>query len=457
MLLLTVIKTAKVPGTTNSKHAISDPIIPLPLGEDYADISITGLPLTIDMQVCWCYFSLTKLTNISQTLKALFAPQVIKESKFFHTTGNPRRLVGFIRLSSSQAAEDIIERLHGSDILGWTENLTVQSIGFGSGSVSILLKFRQPIWPGMQSSGLPNVTPDMLSSFSAAPQLQTGAKQQVQKSPVFDVAASKLQNPLNFLSNVAPVGGYRQDVQETELSRLLDFIKLSNNGATPSSGSNVDFSFQTRPSEPQGFALKPSPIVDLNQLPNLVASNQTQNVLQQNPNAARFGLGISLPGVGVDNTVFNNLALQQIIQNEFAKLQLQQQDSQHQPTFGGVSERALPTLQAAVAMQDNGHNQGNNLGTIATQSATSPFSTLTPSEQRGFWQAREPGMELSANGVGFHQAGPKLPPPLLTSRSFSSGSVPQLLPALTPSSPHGSSEEPSPITPTFPREMASDQ
>lgn len=44
-------KTMKVPGTTNAKHAISDPIIPIPRDEEYADISITGLPLTIDMQV----------------------------------------------------------------------------------------------------------------------------------------------------------------------------------------------------------------------------------------------------------------------------------------------------------------------------------------------------------------------------------------------------------------------
>jgi hypothetical protein len=44
-------QTVKVPGTTNAKHAISDPVIPLPRDEDYADISITGLPLTIDMQV----------------------------------------------------------------------------------------------------------------------------------------------------------------------------------------------------------------------------------------------------------------------------------------------------------------------------------------------------------------------------------------------------------------------
>jgi hypothetical protein len=41
----------KVPGTMNAKHAIADPVIPPPQGEDYADISITGLPLTIDMQV----------------------------------------------------------------------------------------------------------------------------------------------------------------------------------------------------------------------------------------------------------------------------------------------------------------------------------------------------------------------------------------------------------------------
>jgi hypothetical protein len=44
-------QTMKVPGTTNAKHAISDPIIPVSHNESYADISITGLPLTIDMRV----------------------------------------------------------------------------------------------------------------------------------------------------------------------------------------------------------------------------------------------------------------------------------------------------------------------------------------------------------------------------------------------------------------------
>ncbi|KIM22814.1 hypothetical protein M408DRAFT_277883 [Serendipita vermifera MAFF 305830] len=132
-------KTAKVPGTTNAKHAISDPVIPLPRGEDYADISITGLPLTIDMQ----------------TLRALFSPQVIKASKFFHTTGTPRRLVGFIRLEGPKAAQDIFDRLHGSNVLGWSENLSVQSLGSGT---NLLPYPSEPLPSGSQTLKQENVS-----------------------------------------------------------------------------------------------------------------------------------------------------------------------------------------------------------------------------------------------------------------------------------------------------------
>ena len=66
------------------------------------------------------------------TLRALLSPQMIVQSRFFHTTGTPRRLVGFIRLENLQAAEDIIERLHGSSVLGWSKKLTVRIISSGA-------------------------------------------------------------------------------------------------------------------------------------------------------------------------------------------------------------------------------------------------------------------------------------------------------------------------------------
>jgi hypothetical protein len=98
----------KVPGTTNAKHAISDPVIPLPRDENYADISITGLPLTIDMQVRMYQTRSPLIDCPLQTLRTLFAPQVIKTSKFFHTAGTPRRLVGFIRWVIPSMHEHII-------------------------------------------------------------------------------------------------------------------------------------------------------------------------------------------------------------------------------------------------------------------------------------------------------------------------------------------------------------
>lgn len=39
------------------------------------------------------------------------------------------------RLENQQAAEDIIERLHGSNVLGWSEKLNVQLLGAGSSKV----------------------------------------------------------------------------------------------------------------------------------------------------------------------------------------------------------------------------------------------------------------------------------------------------------------------------------
>jgi hypothetical protein len=66
-------------------------------------------------------------------------------------------------------------------------------------------------------------------------------------------------------------------------------------------------------------------------------------------------------------------------------------------------------------------------------------------------------------GSNFYRPGLKFPPPLLSTTSATSaqaslngpnkatGAVPLLLPALAPSSPQGSSEESSPVTPTFPQ------
>lgn len=43
------------------------------------------------------------------------------------------------RLEGQQAAEDIIERLHGSTVLGWSEKLNVQPMGVGIAPVCLLL------------------------------------------------------------------------------------------------------------------------------------------------------------------------------------------------------------------------------------------------------------------------------------------------------------------------------
>ncbi|KAI0674471.1 hypothetical protein C8Q78DRAFT_1143544 [Trametes maxima] len=57
-----------------------------------------------------------------ETLRALVTPYRIMSSRFFHTRlSSPPRIIAFVRLETRQAAEDIIERLHGRLVRGWND------------------------------------------------------------------------------------------------------------------------------------------------------------------------------------------------------------------------------------------------------------------------------------------------------------------------------------------------
>ncbi|KAL0958497.1 hypothetical protein HGRIS_000640 [Hohenbuehelia grisea] len=70
------------------------------------NLYIEGLPLSID----------------ENALAALVSPYAIKSSRFFQTKlSHPPRIISFVRLETRQAAEDIIERLHGRLVRGWND------------------------------------------------------------------------------------------------------------------------------------------------------------------------------------------------------------------------------------------------------------------------------------------------------------------------------------------------
>ncbi|KIM74130.1 hypothetical protein PILCRDRAFT_14684 [Piloderma croceum F 1598] len=75
--------------------------------EKLSDKSSTNLlPLSID----------------EPTLTALVSPFTIKSSRFFQTKlSDPPRIIAFVRLETREAAEEIIERLHGRMVRGWNE------------------------------------------------------------------------------------------------------------------------------------------------------------------------------------------------------------------------------------------------------------------------------------------------------------------------------------------------
>ncbi|CAG7851500.1 SubName: Full=Uncharacterized protein {ECO:0000313/EMBL:CCA70109.1} [Serendipita indica DSM 11827] len=423
-------KTIKVPGTTNSKHAIADPIIPVSRDEEYADISILGLPISVDMQ----------------TLRALFAPQVIKASKFFHTTGTPRRLIGFIRLESKQAVDEIMERLHGSSVLGWSENLVIQAIpsthdggiasALGQSSLEQKIASMQPQHPG--------------SSSSASRPLSLGVYQ-------------------------------HQQVQANDIVRLVETMKMSEPHHTASGSPAVPSS--SIESHLRGTAPQLLPPVQLYDSAQSSGQRSISSINIANVENDRLGLGINI-GKTFARPVGLGQSLPVIHTPSPASEPLQQTQFQ---SAVGAPPATLYALQAAVLAQDL---LFSSAPPSSLRRATSYFSLEPNSHQDTLWTPtiqpplqglkdkslhRSLAFNLSADvgrpipTLNDHLMNapsarysrrpsgisPGLPPFSFVQgdAAFARGAesvknVPSQLPGLTPSS-QPSSPEPSPITPTF--------
>ncbi|KAJ7661156.1 hypothetical protein B0H17DRAFT_1212343 [Mycena rosella] len=83
------------------------------------NLYIEGLPLSID----------------EATLAALVSPYSIRSSRFFQTKlSSPPRIIAFVRLETRNAAEEIIERLHGRMVRGWNDPGSRISVRFADTS-----------------------------------------------------------------------------------------------------------------------------------------------------------------------------------------------------------------------------------------------------------------------------------------------------------------------------------
>ncbi|KAI0684498.1 hypothetical protein BC835DRAFT_1422247 [Cytidiella melzeri] len=83
------------------------------------NLYMEGLPLSID----------------EETLQALVTPYRIMSNRFFRTRlSNPPRIIAFVRMESREAAEDIIERLHGRMVRGWCDAGSRISVRFADTS-----------------------------------------------------------------------------------------------------------------------------------------------------------------------------------------------------------------------------------------------------------------------------------------------------------------------------------
>ncbi|KAG8819771.1 hypothetical protein FRC19_009554 [Serendipita sp. 401] len=352
-------KTGKVPGTTNSKHAIADPVIPLPRDEDFADIAITGLPLGVD----------------KQTLRALFAPQVIKASKFFHTAGTPRRLVGFVRLETQQAAEDIVERLDGSNVLGWSEKL----------SVRILESANMRLGPTHPKSAYTTTPSQILGDL-----------------PTFAGAAAP-----NSHAQMPSLGIYQhQNVHMNDVMRLVDSMKLG---------------------QAQPLAQEPNTPQDVEPL--------HQTIFQSARDAP-------------DQTLYS---LQAAVIAQDLILGHEDPPFSHSRPTNETAAKTMPATTWGLPMRANTSSIENDPIQAPRFTLRNPMDSSTAyMVERGSYNVQNPGFlhqNAKVPGSGLSMASSNDPFAARITQRTTKEAVPVLLPALTPSSPQGSSGSSSPITP----------
>jgi hypothetical protein len=94
------------------------------------NLYMEGLPLSID----------------EASLAALVEPYAIKSSRMFQTKlSDPPRVIAFVRLESRQAAEEVIERLHGRMVRGWNDVGSRISVRFADTSEQRELRVSPPL------------------------------------------------------------------------------------------------------------------------------------------------------------------------------------------------------------------------------------------------------------------------------------------------------------------------
>jgi hypothetical protein len=229
-----------------------------------------------------------------------------------------------------------------------------------------------------------------------------------------------------------------------------------------------------------------TPTFDLGHPHNLSpAVANTPQTFYSSSNNNRLGLGIAMPSAApLSETAYNTMSLHHFLPVQDSP---QVQQTQFQAAYGST-QQTLQALQAAVAAQDGifanmdsdpsvnafGARQlsrshletpwsvlgDDNLGPVG---GGSPIRQLHRAQSGPFFDGtlKASGFPAQSNvGSNFYR---KFPPPMLSTTSAASvqaslngpnkaaSAVPLLLPALAPSSPQGSSEESSPVTPTFPQ------
>jgi len=125
----------KIPGTSYAA-AHADSAITVPQTSTEASDSFKSkMERLKDMSSTNLYMEGLPLSIDEETLQALVQPYRIMSSRFFRTRlSNPPRIIAFVRLESRQAAEDIIERLHGRMVRGWRDSGSRISVRFADTS-----------------------------------------------------------------------------------------------------------------------------------------------------------------------------------------------------------------------------------------------------------------------------------------------------------------------------------
>lgn len=389
-------------------------------------------------------------------------------------------------MESQQAADDIIERLHGSNVLGWSEKLEVHHLGSHNKHVSCLKSFKVLQTHGMiQATNIPDL------AIHGVNLSQINALQSPMQQPIFDVAPSH-----NLPIPTPSIGVYQhQDLQLNDLSRLLESMKFSFDTQSkqmteiPVLQHELGHSHVSQPSEISSFTKQTQTprTRSLFELAQLQALASMSAISRQASGKNNAGLGINVSSL---NTNSSEPAVGALSFHQYREVQdpTSGQQAQFQTTYGSSAE-ALQVLQAAVNVQDRALS-GSAANTIAGSplvgwradergACEMTFSALSErvvgqvtDNNQSHLLGRMYGLDgSSGNGSshsrmaptasrhGFHRAGMRIPPPILPGTAMSGintafngtsvTNVPHLLPALSPSSPHASSEEPSPITPTF--------